>query len=173
MMRKRLIMNIDIFIVSCNKKHVLRSMLELCLHDLSEFDDEYTSLELNEAGLYGYNYLDYYWNEEGRFPYLLSIDGKLAGFSLIKTVEGDSLTFEVAEFFILRKYRKMGIGKELINRMFSLHKGNWTIDTAIKNTVAQNFWRNAVKSNAIGEFEETLIENGRRMMWTFKNCECI
>jgi predicted acetyltransferase len=166
-------MNIDIFIVPCNKKHILRNMLELYLHDVSEFDDEYKSLELNEAGLYDYNYLDYYWMEEGRYPYIISVDGKLAGFSFIKTVKGESLTFEVAEFFILRKYRKKGIGKELINRIFSLHKGNWTIDTHIKNTIAQNFWRNAVKSNAIGEYKETLIENGRRMKWSFKNCDCI
>lgn len=162
-------MQIDIKIVPHEKKHVLRNMLELYFHDMSEFDDEEDRLELNDAGLYGYRYLDYYWNEEGRYPYIVTVDGHLAGFSLIRALSADSITFEVAEFCILKKYRKMGVGKALIDRMFTLHKGNWVIDTPINNTTAQRFWRYAVKGACTAGYDEHFIENNRRLQWTFKN----
>jgi predicted acetyltransferase len=157
-------MNIDIFIVPYEKKHILRNMLEIYFHDLSIIDN----LELNEAGLYGYKYLDYYWTEQGRFPYIITADGHLAGFSLIKNTEADTAAFEVAEFFILKKYRNSGVGKALMDRMFSLHKGNWTIDTSMNNTIAQHFWRNIVNSASNGRYEESTIEDGTRLKWSFK-----
>ena len=162
-------MAIDISLVPVEKKHVLRNMLELYFHDFSEFDDEEDRLELNEAGLYGYGYLDYYWTEEGRYPYLLTADGKLAGLSLIRTIEENPLTFEVAEFFIVRKYRRLGLGSALITRMFELHQGKWIINTPIKNITAQSFWRKAVQNASEGKYKEYLAENGRRLEWMFEN----
>jgi predicted acetyltransferase len=164
-------MQIEIDTVPHEKKHILRNMLELYFHDMSEFDDEEDRLELNDAGLYGYKYLDYYWTQEGRFAYIVTVDGHLAGLSLIRTCEMTPVTFEVAEFFILKKYRKTGVGTALIARLFTLHKGHWVIDTAIKNTVAQNFWRNCVINANSSGFEEHLIENGRRLQWIFKNTD--
>lgn len=162
-------MKIDISLVPCDKKHILRNMLEIFLYDMSEFDDADDGLELNEAGLYGYNYLDYYWTEDGRYPYIITVDGRLSGFSLVRTIDKTPLTFEIAEFFIMRKYRKHGLGKILINKMFTLHIGRWIINTPIRNIVAQNFWRNVISNNAIGKIEESIIEDGRRIQWEFSN----
>jgi len=162
---------INISLVPVEKKHILRNMLEIYLHDMSEFDDEEDKLELNDAGLYGYGYLDHYWSEDGRYPYLLTVGGNPAGLSLIRTIEPDPLTFEVAEFFIVRRHRKSGAGTALISKMFELHKGKWTINTPIKNVAAQNFWRKAVKNASAGEYKEYLVENGRRLQWSFNNSE--
>ena len=162
-------MEIDISIASFDEKHVLRNMLELYFYDLSEFDDDSDRLELNNAGLYGYRYLDYYWNEKGRFAYLLRVDGKLAGFALIRETESEPLTFAVAEFFVMRKYRGLGLGTLLIFRMFELHKGKWSISTPIKNLTAQKFWRKIVIDVSHGEYEEYLIDDGRRLEWAFDN----
>lgn len=160
-------MSIEIYRVPYDKKHVIRNLLEIYLYDMSEFDDDEDSLDLNEAGVYGYKYLDHYWTDEGRYPYIVTADGKIAGFSLIRTVETNPLTFEIAEFFILKKYRKLGMGKLLCSKLFCLHEGNWIINTPIKNQTAQHFWRNTVKHASEGIFTEYLIENGRRMEWTF------
>ncbi len=45
-------------------KPVIRQMMELYFHDLSEFED----IELNEHGRFGYHYLDQYWVEDNRYP---------------------------------------------------------------------------------------------------------
>jgi predicted acetyltransferase len=162
-------MKIDILIAAFEKKHVLRNMLELYFYDLSEFDDESDRLELNDAGLYGYRYLDYYWNEEGRYPYLLMADQNLAGFSLIRTTELNPLTFEVAEFFIMKKYRKSGAGSALISKIFELHKGNWIINTSAKNLPAQQFWRKTIKNTSSKDYKEYLTYNDKRLEWQFNN----
>ncbi len=166
-------MNTEIFAVPYEKKHILRNMLEIYLHDMSEFDDEEDRLELNKAGLYGYKYLDYYWTEAGRYPYLITVDGNLAGFALIRTLKQNDLTFEVAEFFILKKYRNSGVSKLFITELFSLHQGNWIINTPIKNIPAQRFWRKIANGESKGEFKEYLIEDGRRMEWAFKNIDLV
>ncbi|MCL2576214.1 MAG: GNAT family N-acetyltransferase [Defluviitaleaceae bacterium] len=158
-------MNINISIATIEQKSVLRNMMELYFYDMSEFDDETDRLELDKNGLYGYSWLDYYWVEYGRFPYLMTIDSKLAGFALIREVEPQ--VFSVAEFFVVRKYRKMGVGSVLINEMFKLHKSKWIISTPIKNIVAQSFWRKSVRSASAGKYAEYLIEDGRRMEWAF------
>jgi len=162
-------MDFHILLVPFEQKHILRNLLEIYLHDMSEFDDEKDPLELNDAGLYGYGYLDYYWNEKGRYPYLLTADGKPAGLSFIRTIKTNPLTFEVAEFFVVRKYRKTGAGTVLISKMFEWHKGEWVINTPIKNTIAQHFWRKAVKDAAAGEYKEYPTEDGRRLEWAFSN----
>jgi len=100
-------LDISIKLADASEKHVLRNMLELYFYDMSEFDDEDDRLELNAAGLYGYRWLDYYFNEDGRFAYLLWVNGNLAGFAMLRQLEAGH--FEGAEFFVIRKYRKMGI----------------------------------------------------------------
>ncbi|MCL2404699.1 MAG: GNAT family N-acetyltransferase [Defluviitaleaceae bacterium] len=165
-------MDIDISLVPAGKKHVLRNMLELYFYDCCEFDDEEDSLELNEAGLYGYRYLDYYWNEDDRYPYIVKVNGNLAGFSLIRTLGHEPLTFSISEFFVMKKYRNIGIGAAMSTKMFELHKGKWIINTPIKNITAQHFWRKAAKNASLGVYDEYLIDNGRRMEWGFDNSGC-
>ncbi|MCP4712667.1 MAG: GNAT family N-acetyltransferase, partial [Planctomycetes bacterium] len=92
------------------EKSVLLQLLELYAYDFSEFDDN----DVNEHGLYGYTYFDYYWTEEGRVPFFIRVDGKLAGFVLVNEycyLVKEPGTKSIAEFFVMRKYRRQGIGK--------------------------------------------------------------
>jgi len=55
--------------------------------------------------LYDYKYLDHYWTEEGRQPFVIRVDGKLAGFVLIRMMGTNehSQSIPVAEFFVMKK----------------------------------------------------------------------
>jgi predicted acetyltransferase len=66
--------------VEYDHKSTLRNLLELYKYDFSEFDPE----DVNENSLYDYMYLDHYWTEEGRHPFFIRVDGKLAGFALVR-----------------------------------------------------------------------------------------
>ena len=162
-----LFMEINISLVPYEKKHILRNLLELYFYDMSEFDDEDDRLELNDCGLYGYQYLDHYWTEEGRYPYILTIYGKLAGLALIRMIEANPQIFSIAEFFVHKKYRQMGVGMILANKMLELHRGNWIINTPIKNVAAQHFWRKVVKNASGNRHKEYFVENDRRLEWSF------
>jgi hypothetical protein len=59
---------------------ILANLLELYAHDFSEFHE----LELGPDGRFGYGGLPLYWSEPGRHPFLVWVEGKLAGLILVK-----------------------------------------------------------------------------------------
>jgi predicted acetyltransferase len=132
-------------------RSVLRNLLELYSYDFSE----YTGDDLDEHGFYGYNYLDRYWTEAGRFPFLVRVGGKLAGLVLVRAVEEDGiLVHHMAEFFILRKYRRQGAGRQSAFMAFDLFPGVWHVSELAENAPAQAFWRRIIHEYTGGDFSE-------------------
>lgn len=132
-------MKIEVSPAKVEDKPILRNLLELCLHDYSEFNGK----DVNEHGLFDYPYLDHYWTEAGRYPFLVKVEGKLAGFVLVRDLaiaEGEPL-WQIAEFFILRKYRRQGIGREVAHQMFERFVGRWEVTQEKGNLPAQQFWQ--------------------------------
>ncbi|MFU1797711.1 GNAT family N-acetyltransferase [Paenibacillus azoreducens] len=136
-------------------KSTLRNLLELYKYDFSEFDPED---DLNENGLYEYMYLDHYWTEEGRHPFLFRVDGRLAGFALVRELEAKTKDllplYEMAEFFILRKYRRSGAGQQAAIGLFDRLPGRWKVAEVESNIPAQKFWRKVIGHYTNGKFEE-------------------
>jgi hypothetical protein len=87
------------------QKSILANLIELYAHDFSEFH----ALELGPDGRFGYADLPLYWSDPGRHPFLITVEGKLAGLALVCRRED---AWDVAEFFIVRAYRRRGIGSE-------------------------------------------------------------
>jgi predicted acetyltransferase len=129
-------------------KVVMRHLLELYLHDFSELDGS----EVDDHGLYGYRYLDHYWTEDDRRPFLFLVDGRWAGFALIRLGNPN----DIAEFFVLRKYRGRGIGKMAARDLFGRFPGAWQVRQIATNLSATTFWRRTIPV----PFEEHLTENG-------------
>ncbi len=149
-------------------KNVIYNLMQLYTYELSFFEDNTTNFELLENGLFKMNkYIDLYWKEEERHPYILKCDGKIAGFVLERfNEEGNN---EIAEFFVLNKYRQYGVGTFMANEMFNKYKGKWEIRTLLKNKRAQDFWRRVIKNASNGIYEEHLIRNNTRYAFYFKN----
>ncbi|MDM5315145.1 GNAT family N-acetyltransferase [Fictibacillus sp. b24] len=133
-------MNIKIEKASVEQKVVLRNLLELYKYDFSEYDPE----DVNEHGEYGYKYFDHYWTEPERFPFLITVDDKYAGFALVRKKTQDHMTiefcFSMAEFFIMKKYRKNGVGKHAATYLFDRFPGKWEVAQIKENIPARKFW---------------------------------
>jgi predicted acetyltransferase len=143
--------------VSFEKKMILRNLMELYQYDTSQFEDE-SDNDVNEYGLFDYKYLDHYWTEEGRHPFFIMKSGKLAGFVLVREIsvsDDVSPMFSMAEFFILRKYRMQGIGKEVAHKMFEMFKGGWSVSWLEKNLPAKTFWTRTIQEYSNGDCSET------------------
>jgi hypothetical protein len=94
-------MLIELHEARVDEKPVLRHLMELYQYDLSETEQS----DVGPDGRFGYTYLDDYWFDAGRHPYLIRVDGQLAGFVLVRRLgeeQGEPL-YQVAEFFIMRK----------------------------------------------------------------------
>ena len=149
-------------------KDVIYNLMQLYTYELSLFEDETTNFQLLDNGVFKLSkHIDLYWTEEGRHPYILRCEGKLAGFVLERYNE-DGMN-EIAEFFVLNKYRKLGAGTFMANELFKKYKGKWEIRTLLKNERAQEFWRKVVKSASNGIYEEHLIRNNTRYAFYFEN----
>ena len=122
-------------------RQALTNLLQLYLHDFSEIDGS----DLGSDGTYGYPYLDAYWTDHGRHPFLIRADGKLAGFALVRilpTEEGDEV--HMAEFFVVRKYRRKRVGEAAARQIFDAFPGRWVVTELAPNVVGQDFWRSVI-----------------------------
>ena len=83
-------------------------------------------------------------------------DLRLAGFALINrwSALDRPLDQSVAEFFILRKYRRLGVGSRAAALIFDRFRGQWEIPVAWYNHPALSFWRTVVRTAADGPLRE-------------------
>lgn len=122
-----------------DQKPVVANLIQLYLHDLTEV----MPFPVGEDGRYQYDFLDRFW----RFPYLIRSDDEIAGFALV--IDGCPLTARapcwfMAEFFILRPYRKRGTGTSALRLALAAHPGQWHIATPHANDPAKHFWGRAL-----------------------------
>ena len=149
-------------------KEIIFNLMQLYTYELSFFEDETTEFVLQDNGLYVVSkYTELYWKEDKRHPYVLKCDGEIAGFVLERLNEEGM--YEIAEFFVLNKYRKLGAGTFMANEMFKRFKGKWEIRTLLKNKRAQDFWRKVVRDASNGNFTEQLIREKTRYAFYFDN----
>jgi predicted acetyltransferase len=150
--------NIEIERASKDEKLILRHLMQLYSYDFTEFED----IEMDQHGLFHYDYFDHYWTEEKRMPFLVRVDGKLAGFVLVKKeVKNDSSPyFFMAEFFIMKKYRGQGIGQTVAFYFFDHFPGEWQVSEVARNLPAQAFWRKVIGRYTGGKFMEEVMEDG-------------
>lgn len=126
---------------------VLANLLELYSHDLSVAFD----LEIGDDGRFGYRYLEHYFKErDRRFAFLIRHRGQLAGFALVirmPPAQGapiDPPSFDVAEFFVLRRQRRAGVGRAAAVALWRLMPGHWTVRVADSNGTALPFWTEVI-----------------------------
>lgn len=130
--------------VKYEEKEILRNLLEKYYYEFSQ----YFEMELNDLGLYGYRYFDEYWYDEHCFPFFIKVDSKLAGFALINNIpEGEVETdFTMAEFFVIYKYRNMGVAQTAVKQLFARFHGTWQLMYTPKNVISQKFWTKLVQA---------------------------
>jgi predicted acetyltransferase len=156
---------IEIQEASIEDKPILRNLLELSHHDCSEFNRD----DVDDHGLYGYKYLDHYWTEPGRHPFIVRVADKLAGFALVRTIppgEG-RVDYSMAEFFILRKYRRRRIGQVVAHRIFDRFPGRWRVAPERGNPPAKTFWRKAISRYTGGRYVEVQEEDQGEPVYEF------
>ena len=86
---------------------------------------------------------------------------------MLKKNESITDSFSIAEFFILKKYRRTGIGKGVAKQIFDLHKGDWEVYQRENNLPARSFWIKVIDEYTQGQFLQAL-EHGRAIQ-NFRN----
>ncbi len=134
-------------------------MLELYQHDLSDLWDQ----DLDSHGEYGYE-LDQYWRDPRWYPFVAVANGRYAGFALVnpelKVGQPSESSHWMAQFFVLKKYRRAGLGAEVAAAVFKALPGQWEVGQMSDNLPAQAFWRRVIADYSGGAFTEHVLTEG-------------
>ena len=129
---------------------ILSNLLQLYIHDLSAI---FPKVVLGRDGRFEYPRLPLYWSEpERRFAFLIRCGERLAGFAL--ATRGSPVTtnpdvMDVAEFFVIRQYRRSSVGRDAAFHLWNHFPGPWTTRVASHHASAVAFW-----SRVIGEYTQ-------------------
>lgn len=153
--------------VTIEFKEKLKNLMNLYLHDLSEFASD---IKINEDGKFEYDGIELYFKSEDLKPFFITYKGEVAGFVLLNTGKyiPKDRDYVVHELFVLRYFRKKGIANTAIKNLLEIYKGKYEIGQISSNKLAVNFWTNFYKNQGIeyGESEE-MIDNIECNVQTF------
>jgi predicted acetyltransferase len=138
----------------------LRNLFQLYAHDFSEV----LPLDVDEAGRFSEPQLAAYWVDAWRVPYVLRVDDRLGGFALVHRTTGvtqEGEVWDMAEFFVLRRYRRAGVGTAAAHQIFAMHPGEWEVRQLAANVAAAAFWRRAIARYTDGRFHEERLDDKR------------
>lgn len=142
-------MQVEVVKATIEQKPLLANLLELYTYDFTEYCD----FDIGDDGFYGYERLPLYWTESTRFPYLIYVDNKIAGFILVQKgspISDDTSVWDIAEFFVMKRYKRHGVGTAAALKVWEQFKGPWQVRVLVGNNIACQFWLQAIQK-FIGE----------------------
>ncbi|HEV7344702.1 MAG TPA: GNAT family N-acetyltransferase [Devosia sp.] len=122
-----------------DQKPLIANLIQLYLYDMTES----MPFPVGDDGRFQYDFLERFW----RYPYLIKSGTEIAGFALVIDdcpLTGRKPCWFMAEFFILKAYRRRGLGKAALQAILARHPGDWHIGVPLANQPAQVFWSSAL-----------------------------
>ncbi|MBI5567732.1 MAG: GNAT family N-acetyltransferase [Chloroflexi bacterium] len=154
-------MRIELVHATAQHRRLVRQLYELYCHDFSPM----TSSEIGDDGYWtGDDFLTP-WPGDQLQIFLMRVDDQWAGFAWI--ARGSYLNpvienhYLMDEFFIMRKYRRQGLGEQVAVRLFNKFEGVWEVGEIQENVEAQVFWRLVIGRYTDHHFQEINADTER------------
>lgn len=124
------------------------------MYDLAEFG----KWPCGADGVYAFkpSMLDPHWQRDDHWPFLIYHDGELAGFCLVRRYPPNPARYDIEQFFVLRRFKGMGVGKQAFCAAVARFPGLWQTRVMLENTPALTFWRSAINSLTDGNFQQQI-----------------
>ena len=136
------------------ERPLLQNLMQLYVYDFCEV----LEIHVGEDGRFGDFDLSPYWRDEWQHPFLLRVDDRLAGFALIaerSKITGKTGVCDMTEFFVLRRFRRHGVGRAAAFAAFDRFAGPWEVRQREENPGATAFWRRVIGEYAAGDYVES------------------
>ena len=142
-----------------DREALSQNLYQLYIHDMSEW----LELEAGPDGRFEFD-TDWLWHD-GVAVTLARFSGAPAGFAVVHSAKlwlGNEAARDVKDFFVLRRYRRQGVGRALAQHLWSKRPTEWLIRVLAANAPAVPFWRAAVRAFRGRGYQETVVaERGR------------
>jgi predicted acetyltransferase len=138
----------------------LAALFELYIYDFSDL----LGLDVGDDGRFRAPPLGGYFVDPERHAFLLHVDDRLAGFALVherSRLTGERGVFDMAEFFVMRLYRRRGLGEAMASSLFERFRGPWEVRQKPENTAATAFWRRVIAKRAGDRWHEEVCDGER------------
>jgi predicted acetyltransferase len=121
----------------------LRHVYPFYLHDLSQFERQ--EYHLSPSGHWEPDHLPYWLGHAFCHPFVLLSGTFPVGFAFIGQVPfpfmSEDVQFRLSEFFVLRAYRRSGIGRRAALAALASFAGSFELTVLEANAPALAFWR--------------------------------
>ena len=116
---------------------------------------------LGEIGHRAPDQIAHWFGDPNTFPLIIVKGSEPVGFARVLRAEAllsqPSIDYRMAEFFVARARRRLGIGETAVQLILSRFAGRWEITEYLRNTAAVSFWRCVVASYTRGTYQERII----------------
>lgn len=150
---------------------VIQNMGRFYVYEMSEYLGQEKGWEIPEDGLYECIDFKKYWQVKNAFPFLIYYENEIAGFVIIdKKGSEPQIDFNMAQFFILRKFKGHGFGRYVAQKCFDTFKGHWEVMVIPENSGAYYFWKNIIAQyteHRFSEYTRTIAHLGHSVKCIF------
>jgi predicted acetyltransferase len=116
---------------------------------------------LGEVGHRDGDQIAHWFGDPNNFPLIIVKGAEPVGFArvlrAVATRPASRVDYRMAEFFVMRTRRRLGIGQTAVQLIFSRFAGRWEISEYLRNTAAVSFWRRVVASYTRGTYQERIV----------------
>ncbi len=154
---------------------LIQNMGRFYVYDMSEYLGFEQSWEIPKDGLYECIDFKKYWQKTDAFPFLIYYANEIAGFAIIdKKGSEPKIDFNMAQFFILRKFKGKDVGRNVAYQCFNKFLGTWEVMVIPGNDGAYHFWQSVITAYTDNKFIEYSrkikhFNNSRKNIFCFNN----
>jgi predicted acetyltransferase len=116
---------------------------------------------LGEVGHREPDQIAHWFGDPNTFPLIIVKGSEPVGFARVLRAVASAaqprIDYRMAEFFVLRTRRRLGIGQTAVQLILSRFAGRWEISEYLRNTAAVSFWRRVVASYTHGTYQERIV----------------
>ena len=111
------------------------------------------------------------WFADDRAHPLLILKSETpAGFALVVrpprlSASAPIIDYRMSEFFVLAKYRRLGIGRDAAQLILNRFAGQWEVTEYLRNAGAVGFWRNVIAAYTRGKYTERITNGEVRQLF--------
>jgi [ribosomal protein S5]-alanine N-acetyltransferase len=117
--------------------------------------------KLPEVGHREADLIAHWFGDPNTFPLVIVKGSEPVGFARVLRAVASAaqprVDYRMAEFFVTRAKRRLGIGQTAVQLILSRFAGRWEITEYLRNSVAVNFWRRVVATYTKGTYQERII----------------
>lgn len=132
-------MSIELIPTQANQLPLIRNLYQFYAYESSGWEQE--DVEVDGRFYVHEPHLQRYWQDAGWSAQLILSDGFIAGFLLLEACEDPAIAdMEFADLFLLKKYRRLGIGRALLQQTVSDGR-RWLVCCYEQDELASTFCR--------------------------------